>query len=83
MNDRLQCIQYWIIDNRDVGRCRYCGAVKDFGALLLREEGRNALKTISPVKSAAAKRRWGDPEYQVKQGTARARRHNKKGVSYG
>ncbi len=68
MGDK-QCIHYWIVDNRDVGRCRYCGAVKDFYALL-RTEGR---------KSAAAKERWQDPEYQVKQSTARARRHNKLG----
>lgn len=29
-----QCVHYWVLDNRDVGRCRYCGAVKDFRALL-------------------------------------------------
>ncbi len=33
MSDK-QCIHYWIIDNRDVGRCRYCGAVKDFRGVL-------------------------------------------------
>lgn len=33
-----QCIHYWILDNKDVGRCRYCGAVKDFGVLLRKFE---------------------------------------------
>jgi len=63
MGDK-QCIHYWIVDNKDVGRCLHCGAVKDFGTLLRREE-RN------PVRSAAAKERWQDPEYQVKQSAAR------------
>ena len=70
MGDR-QCIHYWIVDNKDVGRCRHCGAVEDFGALMRREERKSALKTVSPVKSAAAKERWQDPEYQVKQSAAR------------
>ena len=71
MGDK-QCIHYWIVDNKDIGRCRYCGAVEDFGALMRREEREGAgLKTVSPVRSAAAKERWQDPEYQVKQGTAR------------
>ena len=74
MNDRLQCIHYWIVDNWNVGRCWYCGAVKDFGALLLREAGKNALKTVSPVKSAAAQKRWQDPEYQAKQIAVRKKR---------
>ncbi|MCK4387343.1 MAG: hypothetical protein KAW00_01110 [Dehalococcoidia bacterium] len=66
MGDK-QCTHYWIVDNKDVGRCRHCGAVEDFGALMRREERKSALKTVSPVKSAAAKERWQDPEYQVKQ----------------
>ena len=38
MGDK-QCIHYWILANKNVGRCRHCGAVKDFGALL-REESK-------------------------------------------
>ena len=60
MGDK-QCIHYWIVDNKDVGRCRYCGAVEDFHALLLREER----KTVSPLESAAAKKRW--QEHRAKQ----------------
>ncbi len=25
---------YWFIDSRNVGRCKYCGEVRDFGRLL-------------------------------------------------
>ena len=70
MGDK-QCIHYWIVDSMNLGRCRYCGAVKDFGALMRREEGKNALKTVSLVESAAAKKRWQDPEYQTRQSAAR------------
>ncbi|GAJ04299.1 unnamed protein product, partial [marine sediment metagenome] len=27
------CIHYWIIDSKDVGRCKRCGKVKDFRKL--------------------------------------------------
>jgi len=82
MGDK-QCIHYWIVDNMNVGRCRYCGAVEDFGALMRREERKNALKTVSLVESAAAKKRRQDPEYQAKQITARIRQHNKIGAGNG
>ena len=29
---------YWLVDSGDVGRCKYCGQVQDFGEL--REKGR-------------------------------------------
>ncbi|MBA7607880.1 hypothetical protein ES703_15049 [subsurface metagenome] len=61
-----QCIHYWLIDNKDVGRCWHCGAVQDFGALLHKTER----KAVSLAKSAAAKERWEDPEYQAKQSAA-------------
>ena len=57
MGDK-QCIHYWIVDNKDAGRCRYCSAVEDFGALLRREEHKSAgHKTVSLVESAAANER--------------------------
>ncbi|MBA7676225.1 hypothetical protein ES703_84466 [subsurface metagenome] len=31
------CTHYWIIDSDNVGHCRYCPEVKDFGRLLQRE----------------------------------------------
>jgi len=66
MGDK-QCIHYWIVDNKDVGRCRYCGAVEDFGALMRREER----KAVSLPRSDAALLRWSDPEYREKQSAAR------------
>jgi len=73
MGDK-QCIHYWITDSRNVGRCKYCPAVKDFSALLRGEEGKNALKTVSLTKSVAASERWQDPEYQAKQSAAMKKR---------
>jgi len=29
---------YWIIDSRDIGRCKYCGATRDFGKLLKKQQ---------------------------------------------
>lgn len=31
---RTACLHHWLIDFRNIVRCKYCGAVKDFGALL-------------------------------------------------
>ena len=31
------CTHYWVIDSNNVGHCRYCPEVKDFGRLLQRE----------------------------------------------
>ncbi|MBA7649044.1 hypothetical protein ES703_56837 [subsurface metagenome] len=70
MGDK-QCIHYWIVDNKDVGRCQYCGAMEDFGALMRRGAG---LKTVSLTKSAAANKRWSDPEYREKQIAVRKKR---------
>lgn len=36
MNNNLnqdKCVHHWMIDNDNIGRCRKCPAVKDFGAL--------------------------------------------------
>ena len=65
MGDK-QYIHYWIIDNRDIGRCRYCGAVEDFSALMRREEHKSALKTVSLTKSVAAKKRWQDEKRNIR-----------------
>lgn len=32
------CLHYWIIDGVNVGQCKYCGAIKDFGRLLSKEK---------------------------------------------
>lgn len=33
-----QCIHHWVIDELNVGRCKKCPAVKDFGALLNKDK---------------------------------------------
>ncbi len=91
-------VHYWLIDSSNVGRCRDCPAVKNFGELLIREGHGLGLKpkrggkkgkrgkgqatiakiSASPRKSAAAKERWQDPEYQAKQSAAMKGRYHKK-----
>ncbi|GAI07753.1 unnamed protein product [marine sediment metagenome] len=70
---------HWIINSENVGHCKYCPAVKDFGELLLKQgvfavTGRRGAKASKEEKadkmSAAAKKRWQDPEYQAKQRAA-------------
>jgi len=89
---------HFIIDSYNVGHCRDCPAVRDFGKLLGREgfgvrsKSKNggtrgkrgkgqatiAKTPASPNKSAAAKKRWQDPEYQAKQSAALKGRFHKK-----
>ncbi|GAI61626.1 unnamed protein product [marine sediment metagenome] len=95
------CTHYWIIDSSNVGRCKDCPEVRDFGRLLQREgfglrsktknggskgkrgKGQATIAKISASakKSAAAKKRWEDPEYQAKQSAAmKGRRYKKEEV---
>jgi len=40
-NKKGQCPpHWWIINSNEVGHCRFCPAVKDFGALLRKESKR-------------------------------------------
>ena len=40
-NKKGQCPpHWWIINSNEVGHCRFCPAVKDFGALLRQESKR-------------------------------------------
>ncbi|MBA7709391.1 hypothetical protein ES703_118308 [subsurface metagenome] len=66
----------------NVGRCRYCGAVEDFDALMRRQERKSAAAKerwqnpeYQAKLGAIRKKQWQDPEYQAKMRTARARRH--------
>ena len=34
---KSNCTHYWLIDSNNVGRCRYCGEVRDFGESLRRK----------------------------------------------
>jgi len=45
---RGPCVHHWVIDDHDIGTCKKCGEVKDFGRLLAKEAGkRSALKAVS------------------------------------
>jgi hypothetical protein len=35
-----KCVHHWLIDSSNVGRCRKCGRVKDFGRLLRDGDGK-------------------------------------------
>jgi len=52
---------YWIIDSRDIGRCKYCGAIKDFGRALARWSRRHrepALRgTVRSTERRSGRRR--------------------------
>jgi len=95
---RDNCTHYWVIDSNNVGHCRRCGAVKDFGRLLIQNgvfaaAGRRGAKASKGVarrpyrgrvgrekkepanakSSAAATRRWQDPEYRAKMSDRKGR----------
>ena len=69
------CTHHFIIDSDNVGVCRYCGEVKDFGRLLQREgvfaaagrRGAKARKEVLGKRSAAAKKLWQDPEFRARR----------------
>ena len=65
-------VHYWIIDSENVGRCRYCPEVRDFGRLLQREgvfvaAGRRGAKASKGVarKPYGRKRRKSKNEYPI------------------
>jgi len=87
---------YWIINSENVGHCKYCPEVSDFGMLLQKQgvfvaaarRGANASsvarrpshsrgKKKEPANakiSAAAKKRWEDPEYRAKMSDRKGRK---------
>ena len=44
---QVECTHWWIIGSDNVGRCRYCGEVRDFNRLLGREGQLTGLKAKS------------------------------------
>ena len=80
---------HFIINSQNVGHCKYCPVVKDFGEILTRNgvfvaAGRRGAKARilgekSAARIAAATKRWQDPEYRAKQSAAlEGRQHKKK-----
>ena len=37
------CVHHWVIDEHNVGRCKNCGAVRDFRALQKKDTGTTAI----------------------------------------
>ncbi len=62
-----RCVHHWLIDSENIGTCRKCGAVRDFGKLQVRM-GRGP---VSLTRREAALLLWSDSEYREKQGEGR------------
>ncbi len=69
-----RCVHYWFIDSYDVGRCRKCGRVKDFGRLLEKERQEKMAK-LYPYARAKKGRKL-----RVRRGMVRRGRPRKKGL---
>jgi hypothetical protein len=68
------CTHHWIIDSENVGRCRYCPAVRDFGKLQGHESKILGLTSkrggTRSKRSAAAKKLWQDPGVRARRSAA-------------
>ena len=66
---KSNCTHHWIINSSNVGRCRDCPEVRDFGELLVREgqyfkkAGRRGAK-VSKVTRNSYSRRGRRPKYE-------------------
>jgi len=45
-----ECIHYWYIDAEGKGKCKKCGAMRDFRTLLARERNAEFLDFYKPVE---------------------------------
>jgi len=58
------CTHYWIIDSDNVGHCKYCPEVRDFGKMLMKQgvfvaagkRGAKARKEVSGKKRRRKKK---------------------------
>ena len=53
-----ECTHYWIIDYRDIGRCKYCGAVRDFGEQLRKLSGKEIEGRLERGRHSKGERPW-------------------------
>ena len=56
---------YWIIGSNDVGRCKYCPAVRDFGKVIREEEQKTRDKRSAIAKNT---HKTGKPKERKKRG---------------
>jgi len=66
------CVHHWILDSRNIGTCRKCGAIRNFAALLRREEQENHITQRDRFDRAAYSKRPGRP-YRVRTDAERWR----------
>ena len=52
---KKQCVHHWVIDEFNVGRCKKCPAVKDFGALMNKDK--NVADIVHPAHSKRGRKR--------------------------
>ncbi len=65
------CTHHWIIDSDNIGRCKFCGEVRDFGKSQGHESKLLGLTSkrggVRGKRSAAAKKLWQDPGFRARR----------------
>ncbi len=68
------CTHHFIIDSDNVGVCKFCGEVRDFGKLQGHESKLLGLISerggVRGKRSAAAKKLWQNPEFRARRSAA-------------
>ncbi|MBA7552790.1 hypothetical protein ES705_45366 [subsurface metagenome] len=74
MSKVSNCTHHFIIDSDNVGICRHCGEVRDFGKLQGHESKLLGLPSkrggVRGKRSAAARKLWQDPEFRARRSAA-------------
>ena len=74
MSKVSNCTHHFIIDSDNVGICRHCGEVRDFGKLQGHESKLLGLPSkrggTRSKRSAAAKKLWQDPGVRARRSAA-------------
>ena len=47
-----RCIHHWMIDGNNIGTCKKCGEVRDFGALLAKEGRKKMPRQVLSLRTA-------------------------------
>jgi len=50
-----QCVHHWLIDSENVGRCKKCSEVRDFGAMYKKVMSAVA-RSAEPIRSVLIRR---------------------------
>ena len=60
-NKKGQCVHHWMIDNNNVGTCKKCGEVRDFGVLLTEKSKRLSERQAEIARDVTHGKRRGRP----------------------